>query len=100
MTPLFTTLLTARTAVVLLTAVSLETTEASAVSPAVKLACMSDYLAYCSQHSIGSPGLRQCMSAHGETLSKQCVSALVAAGEVTAAEVDRRRNAALRASAQ
>jgi hypothetical protein len=55
------------------------------------MACMSDYFSYCSSYSVGSPQLRQCMRAAGPKLSKGCVSALVAAGEVSQAEVSRRQ---------
>ncbi len=65
-------------------------TEASAVSPRVRSACAGDYLAYCSQHDPDGPGVRQCMRAHGPRLSPSCVSALVAAGEVSKQEVSRR----------
>lgn len=64
--------------------------EASAVSARVKVACASDYFAYCRAHAVGSPGVRQCMHAAGPKLSKRCVNALVAAGEVSQAEVARR----------
>lgn len=63
---------------------------ASAVSLSVKRACIGDYFAYCSQHAVGSPALRQCMSNAGSRLSKQCVSALISAGEVSQSEVSRR----------
>lgn len=80
------------------------TTQAGAVSLGVKIACASDYYSYCSQHSPGSSGVRQCMRSHGSQLSKRCVSALIAAGEVSQADVDRRRAAkaakAVTASAQ
>lgn len=63
---------------------------ASAVSLAVKRACMGDYFSYCSQHAVGSPELRRCMSNAGPRLSKQCVNALISAGEVSQSEVSRR----------
>ncbi|MGD9669563.1 MAG: hypothetical protein AB7U75_10970 [Hyphomicrobiaceae bacterium] len=63
---------------------------ASAVSLAVKSACMGDYFSYCSQHAVDSPELRRCMSNAGPRLSKRCVSALISAGEVSQAEVSRR----------
>jgi hypothetical protein len=66
-------------------------TEAGAVSLTVKLACANDYYAHCSQHAPGSVGVRQCMRAHGSQLSQTCVSALISAGEVSKAEVDRRK---------
>lgn len=65
-----------------------------AVSEAVKRACANDYFAHCSMHPVGSPGVRKCMRAVGPKLSKTCVSALVASGEVSKNEV--RRRAAMR----
>lgn len=76
-----------------------QTTPASAVSIAVKMACMTDYLSNCSHHAIGSPAVRSCMRNVGARLSKRCVNALVAAGEVSQAEVDRRRAAMKSAAA-
>jgi hypothetical protein len=57
-------------------------TQAGAVSLAVKMACASDYYAHCSQHQPDSPGVRKCMRAVGKNLSSRCINALVAAGEV------------------
>ncbi len=57
------------------------TTQAGAVSLAVKMACASDYYAHCSQHDPDSPGVRKCMRAVGKNLSSRCINALVAAGE-------------------
>ena len=79
----------AATAVVLGAAV-LFTTETAAVSAGVRSACTSDYLAHCSQHDPDSPGARRCMRANGPSLSKACLDALVAAGEVSREEVARR----------
>jgi len=70
---------------------AVQTSQASAVSTSVKMACMSDYFSYCSQHDVGSQELRQCMRAAGPKLSKRCVSALVSAGEVSQVEVNRRK---------
>lgn len=92
MTPI-TTILTVRaalTAVLSFAALSGAAGEAAAVSNSVRLACAGDYFSYCSQHSPSSPGVRQCMRENGLKLSKRCVNALVAAGEVSAAEVARR----------
>lgn len=85
---------------VLAAGMSLQASPAAAVSMSVKMACMTDYLSNCSQHAIGSPALRSCMRAVGPRLSKRCVSALVAAGEVSQAEVDRKRAAMKSAAAQ
>lgn len=95
-----TPLTTAALAIAVVTAaVTVQAQPASAVSMAVKMACMSDYLSNCSQHAIGSPALRSCMRSVGPALSKSCVRALVAAGEVSQAEVDRRK-AALQSAAK
>lgn len=65
--------------------------DAFATSLAVQLACASDYYSYCSKHDPDGPGVRACMRANGARLSKSCISALVASGEVQQAEVDRRK---------
>ena len=63
---------------------------AFAVSLRVQIACAGDYYAHCSAYSPDSPQVRSCMRAVGTRLSRGCVSALVAAGEVSSAEVKRR----------
>lgn len=63
---------------------------ASAQSLAVQLACASDYYTYCSRHDPDSTGARSCMRSNGNKLSQRCVNALIAAGEVSKAEVSRR----------
>ena len=65
-------------------------TQAGAVSLAVKMACASDYYAHCSQFAPESAATRQCMRAVGAGLSKGCINALVAAGEVSKSVVERR----------
>lgn len=92
MTPI-TSIIAARAAIfvgVAFTTTVSSTNDAGAVSLAVKLACASDYYSYCSQHGVGSPGVRQCMRANGSKLSRGCVSALIAAGEVSKSEVERK----------
>ena len=64
--------------------------EAHAASARVQSACASDYFAYCSQHDPDGPGVRRCMRANGLKLSMTCINALIAAGEVSRAEVARR----------
>ena len=73
-------------------------TQAGAVSLSVQFACAGDYYRYCSQHSVGTKAVRQCMSQNGPRLSKSCVNALVKAGEVSKAEVKRRASRIRRAS--
>ncbi len=58
------------------------TGNAFAVSLRVQIACATDYYAHCSAFSPTSTQVRSCMRAVGNALSKRCVDALVAAGEV------------------
>ena len=55
---------------------------ARAYDEAVVKNCADDYFAYCKQHAPESTEVRYCMEAHRDRLSKQCVKALVDAGEV------------------
>ena len=48
----------------------------------VNSACERDYYRFCAKYSIGTPELRSCMLASRRALSRRCVDALVAAGEV------------------
>jgi hypothetical protein len=66
---------------------------AEPISKAVQAACKDDYKQYCSEYGLETSGLRSCMDRNGHNLSKTCVNALVRAGEVSQAEVDRRRAA-------
>lgn len=61
---------------------------AQAVGFRTQMSCASDYYAYCSQHAPGSAGVRKCMRAVGPKLSKACINALIADGEVSKAEVE------------
>jgi len=69
---------------------ALSTPQAGAVSASVRANCTGDYLSYCSQHPVGSKGVRRCMRANGHRLSKRCVRALVSSGEVSKRETSRR----------
>ncbi len=55
---------------------------ARAWTEGIILNCTQDYFAYCKEHSPESPELRSCMDAHRTQISKQCVQALLDAGEV------------------
>lgn len=57
-------------------------TAANAYSERVNSACERDYYRFCAKYSIGTPELRSCMLASRRSLSRRCVDALVAAGEV------------------
>jgi hypothetical protein len=75
---------------VLLGALGFSPMEAGAVSVRTKLACLGDYRSHCKSYKMGSNELRQCMSSNGPKLSKKCINALVADGEISEAEVARR----------
>lgn len=60
-------------------------------SKAVQKACADDYHKHCGQYGIETEALRLCMDKAGQGLSKTCVDALVASGEVSKAEVERRK---------
>lgn len=64
---------------------------AQAVGFRTQMSCAGDYYAYCSQHAPGSPGVRKCMRAAGPKLSKGCINALIADGEVSKAEVEQHK---------
>jgi hypothetical protein len=60
-------------------------------SKAVQKACAQDYKTHCGQYGIETDALRLCMDRAGQRLTKTCVDALVAAGEVSKQEVERRK---------
>jgi hypothetical protein len=60
-------------------------------SKAVQKACANDYHSHCGEYGIETDALRLCMDKAGQALSKTCVDALVDAGEVSKAEVERRK---------
>lgn len=60
-------------------------------SKQVQRACVNDYKRYCGEYGIETSALRMCMSRAGKRLSKGCVNALVASGQVSRAEVKRRK---------
>ena len=65
--------------------------QADPYSKAVQQSCAEDYHKYCGEYGLESAALRLCMDKAGQKLSKSCVHALVQAGEVSQAEVDRRK---------
>jgi hypothetical protein len=66
---------------------------AGPVTEEEKQYCAHDYRQYCGDDGLGSNLLRDCMNKHGKSLSQQCIKALVDAGEVTEAEVEKREKA-------
>ena len=73
-----------------LAALAMFATQAGAASARVQAACAGDYLAYCSQHPDRGPGRARLHARQRHQAVEGCVNALIAAGEVSKAEVDRR----------
>jgi hypothetical protein len=65
--------------------------EQSRYSQALQQACMADYKKLCGEYGIETAALRTCMDKNGHSLTKTCLNALIDGGEVSQAEVDRRR---------
>ena len=74
---------------VALAALALSSLGAYAVSDRAREACKADYYQHCSQFSVGTDELRQCMRKVGEGLSTPCLAALAQDGEITKADVER-----------
>ncbi|ODR98331.1 hypothetical protein AUC69_10680 [Methyloceanibacter superfactus] len=68
------------------------TAQAQSYSKAVQQFCQADYKKYCSEYGLETTALRSCMDRNGKSLSKSCVRALVQSGEVSQAEVNRRKH--------
>ena len=64
-----------------------EAAKAKTYSKQVQRACANDYRRYCGEYGIQTSALRSCMRRVGQRLSKGCVNALVASGEVSRAAV-------------
>jgi hypothetical protein len=60
-------------------------------SKEVQKACAADYRAHCGEYGLETAALRTCMDKAGQSLSHACIHALIRAGEVSQAEVDRRK---------
>lgn len=65
-------------------------TASAIVSANVRNACMADYFEHCAGMEVGSQELRRCFNRAGPKLQPGCVRALISAGEVSQAEVNRR----------
>jgi len=53
--------------------------------------CADDYRKFCHEWGLEIRGLENCMRKHGDKLTNACIAALVRAGQVSQAEVDRRK---------
>ena len=56
--------------------------------------CVNDYKKFCGDYGLQSAALNLCMRKAGPSLSPACVNALVKAGKVSQAEVNRVKNQA------
>jgi hypothetical protein len=63
------------------------------ITQAVSQDCRWDYHNFCGEYGIGSPLLNYCFRNNGAKLSKACVNALIAAGDVSKSYVQARRKA-------
>lgn len=67
------------------------TVAAGAVTERQKRDCKADYNRFCKKYTVGSEGLRACMSRSIKKVSNRCISALVAGGDMSKAQADRVR---------
>jgi hypothetical protein len=63
-------------------------------SDAVQRACANDYKQNCREYGIETEALRLCMDRAGQELTKACVDALVADGEISKQQVEVRKRGA------
>ena len=63
--------------------------QAGTITPAMQNNCANDYKKFCGDYGLQSNALNLCMKKAGPSLSPACVRALVQAGKVSQAEVDR-----------
>ena len=61
----------------------------AAIPKDVQNNCVNDYKRFCGDYGLGSNALKLCMRKAGPSLSPACVQALVRAGQVSQAEVDK-----------
>ena len=67
------------------------TAQAAPISPLERQECREDYRKFCGEYGLETEALRACMDRAGKSLSRGCVNALIQAGEVSQADVDRRK---------
>ncbi|ODS00105.1 hypothetical protein AUC68_03020 [Methyloceanibacter methanicus] len=63
--------------------------QAGTITKEMQNSCVSDYKKFCGQYGLQSSALNLCMRKAGPSLSPACVRALVHAGKISQAEVDR-----------
>lgn len=63
--------------------------QAGTITPAMQNNCANDYRKFCGDYGLQTAALTLCMRKAGPSLSPACVQALVQAGKVSQANVDR-----------
>ena len=63
--------------------------QAGTISKDMQNYCVNDYKRFCGDYGLQSAALNLCMKKAGPSLSPACVKALVAAGKVSQADVDK-----------
>jgi hypothetical protein len=66
-------------------------TESVTISKAVQNACAWEYDKFCNQYGLGSELLDICFKQNSRNMTKACVDALIAAGDVSQEYVDRQK---------
>ena len=65
--------------------------ESVTITKAVQDACAEEYHQFCNQYGIGSALLDMCFKQNARKMTKACVEALVAAGDVSQEYVDQQK---------
>ena len=63
--------------------------QAGTITKEMQNSCVNDYKKFCGEYGLQSSALTLCMRKAGPSLSPACVRALVHAGKISQAEVDR-----------
>jgi len=63
--------------------------QAGTISKDMQNYCVNDYKKFCGDYGLQTAALNLCMKKAGPSLSPACVQALVAAGKVSQADVDK-----------
>jgi hypothetical protein len=63
--------------------------QAGTITKGMQNNCVNDYKKFCGEYGLQSAALNLCMKKAGPSLSPACVQALVQAGKVSQAEVNR-----------
>jgi hypothetical protein len=68
---------------------SLAFAQAGTITKDMQNYCVNDYKKFCGDYGLQSAALNLCMKKAGPSLSPACVQALIAAGKVSQADVDK-----------